>query len=207
MNIRLMTSATVLCLAAWASPATAQTSQAEYSADYVMETAEGAITGRLNVAPGKERRETVMGGMTTVNIRRDDLQKMWLLMPSERMYMEMNPGQPSMMGPSPPDPGDYQTEMTTVGPEELNGVSTIKSKVIMTGSDGSRMGGFWWTTAEGVVVKMDVIGIDGNTRMRMNRELSNIEMGTQDPALFEIPSDYSPMPGMGMGIPALIGHP
>jgi hypothetical protein len=103
------------------------------------------------------------------------------------------------MGPSVPDPNDYQTEMTTVGPEQLTGVATIKSKVIMTGKDGSKMGGFWWTSAQGIVVKMDVIGVDGNTKMRMKQELSNIQLGPQDASLFEIPSGYSSM-SMGLGM-------
>jgi hypothetical protein len=52
-------------------------SDAEYSADFIMETAEGASNGRLNVAPGKERREDLLqDGDTMVSIRRDDLRRM-----------------------------------------------------------------------------------------------------------------------------------
>ena len=199
MRVHRAIAVSLLYLTASAQSATAPASQAEYSADYVMETAEGAIRGHLNVAPGKERREDAMEGTTTVMIRRDDLKKMWMLMPSERMYMEMNAGQPAM-GEGAPDPNAYQTEMTTVGREELDGLMTTKSKVVMTGKDG-KMGGFWWTTDQGVVVKMDVIGIDGNTKMRMKRELSNIKLGPQDASLFEIPKGYSSMAtGMGVGM-------
>jgi len=189
----------LLCVAASAQSAEPVVSQAEYSADYVMETNAGAISGHMNAAPDKERREESMEGTTMITIRRSDLHKTWMLMPGERMYMEMRAGQPAMgMERESSDPGDYQTQMTTVGRETLDGLETTKSKVIMTGKDGSKMGGFWWTTDQGIVVKMDVIGIDGDTKMRMKRELSNIQIGPQDPSLFEIPKGYTAM-GMGFG--------
>jgi hypothetical protein len=201
---QLITASLVFLFASQFAAAEAPASPS-YSADYVMETAEGAISGHLNVAPGKERRQDVIEGTTMVTIRRDDLNKLWMLMPSERMYMEIKPGQPGM-GSRAPSPDEYETEMTTVGPEEVNGVATIKSKVIMTGADGSKMGGFWWTTPDGVLVKMDVIGLVDGDKMRMKRELTNIEIGPQADELFEIPSDYTSMGGMGMGM-GMMGMP
>ena len=39
----------------------------------------GGLTGKLNVAPGKERREDyISGGETMISIRRDDLGKTWM---------------------------------------------------------------------------------------------------------------------------------
>jgi len=174
----------------------------EYSADYIMETAEGAIHGHMYSAPGVERREDVIdGGSTMVTIRRDDKKALWMLMPSERMYMEMKPGQASMGPPRAPSPEEYQTQMTTEGREEVGGVMTTKSKVMMTAADGSKMGGFWWTTDDGVVVKMDVLSVDKGQKIRMKRELSNIKVGPQKPDLFEIPADYTAMQlGIGAGL-------
>lgn len=181
-----------------------------YSADYIMETADGADRGKIFSTPGKERRESVTpDGSTMITIRRDDLQKIWMLMPAERMYMEMNTGDASPSGQRPVDPDDFQSEMTVVGPENLAGVDTIKHKVVMTGADGSKMGGFWWTTADGIPVKMDMIAKDGGSKLRLKRELSNLEIGPQAPELFEIPPGYNSMAaGLGVGVgKGLLGLP
>lgn len=183
------------------APASAEGSQVSYSADYVMETEEGAMRGKTFVAPGKERREDAgTGGVSTVTIRRDDLKKMWILMPAERMYMEMNTGQPDPSGRAATNPDDYDAEMTVVGPERLAGLDTIKHKVVMTGKDGTRMGGFWWITSDGIPVKMDMLAKEAGSKMRLKQELSNIEIGPQAADLFEIPEGYNSMAGaVGIG--------
>ncbi|MEQ1580932.1 MAG: DUF4412 domain-containing protein [Steroidobacteraceae bacterium] len=169
----------------------------EYSADYVLETADGAMRGRLNGAPGLERREDLVEGSTMVSIRRDDKKVMWMLMPSERMYMEMKFGQMEGGKSRAPSPEEYKTEFTEAGREEVNGMMTTKSKVIMTGADGSKMGGFWWTTDDGLLVKMDVISVAKGEKIRMKRELTNVKIGPQPKDLFEIPAGYQ---SMSMGL-------
>jgi hypothetical protein len=86
-----------------------------------------------------------------------------------------------------------------IGPESLNGVNTTKSKIIMTGPKGEKMGGFMWATRDNIVVKMDAIAIDKKDKHRFKTELTNLKVGKQDPALFEIPSGYSKM---SMGMPS-----
>lgn len=173
--------------------------EVSYSADYTMETAEGAMSGKLNVAPGKERREDFTpDGETMISIRRDDLGKLWMLMPSERMYMEMDLGAAADEESSVSRPEDFQTQLTEEGQESVNGVMTTKSKVVMTDADGSKMGGYWWMSADGILVKMDVIALTEGEKTRLKRELNNVVVGPQDAALFEIPKGYSPMM-MGMG--------
>lgn len=187
------------------APAGAEEANVSYSADYVMETAEGAVRGKIFAAPGKERREDASAeGVSMVMIRRDDLKKMWMLMPAERMYMEMNAGEPDPSGKAATDPGDYAVEMTVVGPEQLGGVDTVKQKVVMTAKDGSKMAGFWWLTVEGIPVKMDMIAKEAGSKMRLKRELSNVEIGPQAADLFEIPAGYNSM-AAAMGIGAAKG--
>jgi hypothetical protein len=154
----------------------------EYSADSTMET-EGGMTmkSRVYYAPGKQRIE--MGGAGgNISIIRKDKKVMWQLMGDMYMEMPMNQSQ---------DPHDMDVQMTTVGEETVNGFKTTKSKVIVTKKDGSKFGGFFWTTKDGITIKMDLLSKEGDKKMRISQELSNLKIGKQDPKLFEIPPGYT----------------
>lgn len=170
----------------------------EYAADTNMETAQGAMQGRVFHARGMERREMNAGGQQMVSITRQDKKVMWMLMPEQKAYMEMPLGASRDQG----DISGWTFEQTVVGPEVLDGVKTTKSKVVAKAPKGDKMGGFWWTTADDVVVKMDVLALDKGSKTRIKMELKNLKVGKQDPALFEVPAGYSKMqmPGMG-GMP------
>lgn len=209
MNLQIFRHAAILAICfSLGSPvsalAQAQQGAVAYSADFTLETADMSQTGRIYSSAGKERRESVMEGMVMINIRREDLGKLWILMPSEQMYMEISAGQENTSDMAATNPADYDVEMTEVGPDVLDGVETIKQKVIMTGADGSKMGGFWWTTAEGIPIKMDMLAIEEGDKTRLKQQLSNLELGEPDPSLFEIPDGYQPlsMP-FGMGVPGM----
>lgn len=172
-------------------------SKVEYSADTMLESAEMSMKGKVNFTPTRERREMVMGsgGDKMITITRHDKKVAWTLMPAEKIYMEMALNQ---SGPGqPPDPSQYQIEQTVIGPDTVNGVSTTKSKIIMTGPNGEKMGGFMWMTKENILMKMDAIAIDANQKHRFKTELTNLKVGKQDPKLFEIPPGYEKM-SMGM---------
>jgi hypothetical protein len=105
------------------------------------------------------------------------------------------------------DPGvdlsTYQMEKTEAGRETINGLDAIKYKIIMTGADGTKLGGFQWVVSPGIQIKLDALSKDKNSTERIKMELTNLQIGTQSPALFEIPEGYTKMtmpslPGMGM---------
>jgi hypothetical protein len=175
---------------AWEGP------QVEYSGDTRMETADGVMEGVVYHAPGKERRETKMGSESMTMIIRQDKKVIWMLMPVANAYMEMGLGQSKDKS----DFSDYEVEKTLVGEEKIDGIMTTKSKVIMTKKDGSKLGGFWWTTQEDIPLKMDMISVEGKTKERMIIELTNLKIGKQNPKLFEVPPDYM---NMSMGMPNL----
>jgi len=159
------------------------------------------MKGHVNYTPTRERREMVMGsgGDKMITITRQDKKVAWTLMPSEKMYMEVSLAQASANAKD--DTSKYKIEQTVVGPETVNGVSTTKSKIIMTGPKGEKMGGFMWTTKENIVVKMDAIAIDKKQKHRYKTELTNLKVGKQDPKLFEVPAGYQKMSIPGMFIP------
>ena len=174
--------------------------QVDYSADSTMET-EGGMTmkSRIYHTANKDRME--MGGSDGMtSITRKDKKVVWQLMGN--MYMEMPMDTSNTSGI---DAFDI-VEQAEVGQETINGVKTTKSKVVAVKKDGSgKFGGFFWTTKEGITVKMDMLSKEGDKKMRMTSELTNLKVEKQDPALFEIPAGYTKndmgaMMGMG-GMP------
>ncbi len=169
----------------------------DYSADSTMET-EGGMTmkSRIYHSPGKQRME--MGGAGgSVSIIRKDKKVMWQLMGN--MYMEMPLNRPDSQ-----DPQDMDVQQTAVGEETVNGVKTTKYKTIATMKDGKKFGGFFWVTKDNITVKMDLLYKEGDKKMRMANELTNLKVEKQDPKLFEIPPGYTKndmgaMMGMGQG--------
>ena len=125
-----------------------------------METADGVMEGMVFHTPGKERRELTTSDEPMTMIIRQDKKVMWTLMPEANAYMEMSIEESQ----DKTDFSAYQIDQTTVGEEDINGVRTTKSKVIMTNKDGSKLGGFWWTTKEGIPLKMDMISVKGKTK-------------------------------------------
>lgn len=189
----VLASALLVPVAAWAAPPPEP--KVDYSADSTMEVEEMTMKSRIYYTPGKQRME--MGGAEgSVTIIRRDKKVMWNLMGD--MYMEMPLDQSQ-------DPQDMDVQMTTVGEETVNGIKTTKSKVIATKKDGSKFGGFFWTTKDHITVKMDLLSKEGNEKMRITQELTNLKIGKHDPKLFEIPPGYTKndmgamMGGMGGG--------
>jgi hypothetical protein len=178
-------------LAAWPAGATPLSRpQAEYSADSTIQNEEGTIQQHVYVTPTKERRETLTGaGDGGVQIFRYDTKIMWMLMPSENMYMEYAMGQ-KVQGQGS-DTSQWTYEDTVMGEETLNGVKVTKYKTIATSTDGKKYGGFSWRTKEGINVKQDLLYKEGNEKKRMLTELSNLKIGRQDPKLFEIPEGFT----------------
>ena len=196
---RMLLMSAAMVIAGAVQAASSSPPQVEYSADSVLETAEVSMKGHVNYTPTRERREMVMGsgGDKMIMITRQDKKVAWTLMPSEKMYMESSIAQAK----SKEDLSSYKIEQTVIGPETVNGVSTTKSKIIMTGPKGEKMGGFMWTTKENIVVKMDAIAIDKKQKHRYKTELTNLKVGKQDPKLFEVPAGYQKMSIPGMFIP------
>jgi len=174
--------------------------QFDYSADSTMET-EGGMTmkSRIYHTVNKDRME--MGGSDGMtSIVRKDKKVVWQLMGDMYMEMPMDASNTSGMD------GFDIVEQTEVGQETINGMKATKSKIVAVKKDGSgKFGGFFWTTKDGITVKMDMLSKEGDKKLRMTSELSNLKIEKQNPALFEIPAGYTKndmgaMMGMG-GMP------
>ena len=163
-----------LCFAAFAGPAHAATLPApsvEYSADRVIESAAGTMTGKVYSAKDKDRSETNMGGMQSIMILRRDQQLGWMLMPAQKMYQQMDFAKAQQQSGAAPDD---QVEITQVGSESVEGVEATKYKMMM--KDGSA-GGFIWITQDGIAVKMDMLSKSGRDKTRITMTLTNLQIG------------------------------
>ena len=181
-----------------ASAAQMNRPQAEYSADSTMQTEEGTIQQKIFVTPTKERKEMLTGaGDGGIMIFRFDSKVLWSLMPSEKMYMEnsMAGGQGQRQRD---DPSQWTYEDTAMGEETLSGIRVTKYKTIATSTDGKKYGGFSWRTREGISIKQDLLYKEGNNKKRMLIELTNVQIGRQDPRLFEIPEGFTKLDMGGM---------
>jgi hypothetical protein len=192
----LLTCALLVPLAVIAAPPPEV--KVDYSADSTMET-EGGMTMKSRLYHTVEKERMEMGGSDgMVSIIRKDKKVVWQLMGNMYMEMPMDASNASGM-----DAFDI-TEQVEVGPETINGLKTTKSKIVAVKKDGSgKFGGFFWTTKEGITVKMDMLSKEGDKKMRMTSELSNLKIEKQDPALFEVPAGYTKndMGAMMGGIP------
>ncbi len=190
--------AIIFAVTAWTADKTFQEPDVEYSADEHMETEEISMQAKVYHAPGKERREQDMSGMQQIMIMRRDKGVVWILMPEQKMYMEMKMGQGKK---DAADIKDYTIEYTVVGEDVVNGINTTKNKVIMTDKKGNKFGGFMWVSMEGIMVKMDTVSKVEGAKMRVKMERKNLKIQKQDSQLFEIPSGYNKMsmPGIGGG--------
>ncbi len=192
----LLTCALLVPLAVIAAPPPEV--KVDYSADSTMET-EGGMTMKSRLYHTVEKERMEMGGSDgMVSIIRKDKKVVWQLMGNMYMEMPMDASNASGM-----DAFDI-TEQVDVGPETINGLKTTKSKIVAVKKDGSgKFGGFFWTTKEGITVKMDMLSKEGDKKMRMTSELSNLKIEKQDPALFEVPACYTKndMGAMMGGIP------
>ena len=196
----------VMCAAAFAGPAGAADlpmPTVEYSADRVVETEAGTFGGKVYFTKDKERLETSlqgMQGMQSVMILRRDQQTGWMLMPAQRMYQKLDLRRAQQQASS--QSADQMT-IDEVGPDTVEGHAATKYKMLL--KDGSG-GGFIWVTQDGVPVKMDFLGKNGRDKTRMTVTLTNLTIGAQDPALFEVPADYKAMPSFpGFGKSGLFG--
>jgi hypothetical protein len=174
--------------AATVTSAALPTPTVAYAADRVMQTEAGTFTGRVHAAAGKERNEFNAAGMQSVMILRPDLAQGYMLMPAQHVYQQVDYLRARQQSGAA---SEDLVETTIVGTETIEGRETTKYRLVM--KDGSA-GGFMWFTREGIAVKMDLLQKEGGRKTRMTITLTNLEIGSQDPALFEVPAGYRALP-------------
>lgn len=178
-----------------------------YSAVRIMEADQGTIRQRFYYAPDRTRSEMDAGGQPIATITRDDLGVIWVLtgtsmyletsMQNIEAYAENTEGSPDAM---------EVVEYTEIGPERVDGYDTTKYRVKAEDPDGDEILGHFWVTEERIPVRMEMdFQLESEQQQsHIVVRLEDLEVGPQDPALFEVPADAQKidatgLPGFGDG--------
>lgn len=168
----------------------------DFSADMINKSPMGTIKGKAFIKEGNIRQEMVMGGRNQITIFRKDKGLIWILMPEQMMFMEMDGGGGQNMSPVDPDELEKMGKKEYLGKEKVNGYPC--SKYRFTHKDVSLGTGTYWISEKlNFPVKMEMNGPSGH----MVTEYRNIREKTLPSSLFDIPSGYQKMsmpmmPGM-----------
>lgn len=178
-----------------ASPAAADTlprPKIDFSADGDLKTDQLRIGSRVFYSPGKERREHRLKDTVQVIIVRHDKKLVWVLLPEQKLYMEVD------MAQSQPAvgalPADAKIDRVKIGDEVVNGVPTTKYKVLISQTNGAKLKGLMWVSHDDIIMRMNANATGKGSKMDLSMELKNVKKTKQDASLFEIPEGYHQIP-------------
>ncbi|BBO70410.1 hypothetical protein DSCA_43400 [Desulfosarcina alkanivorans] len=174
----------------------------EFSADLTMTIQQAGgdqphvLRGKIYSIRGKERRDIASFGRRTAIINDRENDRMWTLMPDQKMYMR-NPD--SGAGKDPERMiRDGELKMTEMGTETVNGRKATKYKLESTGNGSDAFSGYAWLNEQNIPLRFEGTASGSGMRQDIKIEYTNIVVARQDPQLFVVPSDYRPM-NAGMG--------
>ena len=176
-----------------------------YSADVVTESSGGTHKSHMYAKGTKQRMEMSEEGQKVINIIRGDKKVMWMLMPDQKMYMEMPlTKQKEDITSRMIDP-DVKMEKKFLADENVDGHPSKKYHVTMTRNGKKESSGFMWEATDLNNFPVKWQEEDGKTTVTWK----NIKLGDVPDSMFEIPAGYNKMsmPGMpGMWSRGFIGN-
>ncbi len=163
----------------------------QFSADQVMTSAGKSMKSKIFVDGEKTRFEMEAVGQQTVTIARRDKKVVYMLMPTQKMYMEM-PSKPKDDGQDVFHSLDNpETKIEAMGAETVKDQACDKYKI--TSKENAVL--IWISSSTKFPVRM--ASEDG----RWMSDWENFKDGAQPAELFEPPADYKKMDIPG-GMPA-----
>jgi|SRR5688572_21564795 len=179
------------------SAATAPAATREFSADVKTAMAQGpSSSGKIYVGPGKLRMEMTAAGQQSVTIFDSQARTGWVLMPQQKMYMEMKQ-QDALSQIANESAGDNpcanipNSTCRRGGEENVNGRDTVKWEIAMNEGGQQSTITQWFDPSLGFVVRQQ-------TSEGMTMDVTNIQPGPQPASLFELPPDYKKLSVPGM---------
>ncbi len=177
----------------------------EYSAASTIRTSKATQHGRLWRTPTALRHESTDGKRQHTVIARLDRRVAWLLLPEQKLAIEMsleNFGLPVELL------NGNGIKQTPVGQETVAGMRTTKVRVERQPGPGpsanGRFEGHVWTTADGIIMRVVGSGENQGRRGDVNLSFSEVRIARQDPALFELPAGYRRLMLVGVDFESLM---
>jgi hypothetical protein len=165
-----------------------------YSARRTVTVDGRSYSGTVFHVPGHDRHEQEIAGIAEVILLDAAAKEGVLLLPLIKAYVDF--AFPPLMS----ELDDPAWRRVPLGREAVNGVRTIKYRIEHTAADGSRVRGFAWVSAEGVLMRIDGMfirpGAASGTMITM--ELSHVKPGPQDRRLFELPPGLLQLPSTAL---------
>jgi hypothetical protein len=173
----------MITLACWLG--VGQALAAEFSALMVSRVGSQETQGKVFFQGEKMRQEFSSPQGTNINIARPDKMVMWMIMPGQKMYMEM-PFNKAQMGKTMEMPQD-KAQMKLLGTETVNGYETEKYETTMEGRGKTVKVYMWLSKKLGIPIKM--VSEDGSFSL----EYRDIKEGSLPAEVFEVPQGYQKM--------------
>jgi hypothetical protein len=175
----------------------------EYSAASAIQTPKGVQHGRVWRTPTALRHEMMDEARGNTVIARLDRKVAWLLVPEQKLAIELgleNFGLPAELLTG------NGIRQTPVGQETVAGLRTTKVRVEREPKPNlnGRFDGHVWTTAEGIIMKVVGSGENQGRRGDVNMSFSDVRIARQDPALFEVPAGYRRLALVGVDFESLM---
>jgi len=168
----------------------------DYTADSVMEMDGMTVNSRVYHSGAMERMEQETDGASQIIILQSEKKLAWVLMPQMRMYMELTY---DAIGAAAYDPNDMDYSLVDEGPDRVSGVKATRYAMSAVGKNGKKFKGYLWLTPENIMVRIEAESRSEGATERVTMELRNLRIGRVAPSLFEVPSDYEKMQGLGGG--------
>jgi hypothetical protein len=164
----------------------------EFSADTVMTQGGKSMTSKMFMKDKKMRTENP--NQPGYTIMRGDKGVAWMVMPAQKMYMEMKADPTQKSKTDEKVQGEVSRKL--IGTETIDGHPTQKYEVTYTSGGKTDKMYQWMATDIKFPIKM--AAIDGT----WVHQYKNIKMGGQADSLFEVPSGYTKtsMPTMPAGM-------
>lgn len=156
-----------------------------YSATQIIETVPGPFSNKIYMAANKERQDANLGGAIVSTIIRHDKGVAWLLIPSSKHYQEIDI---KTVGLASVHRLLEQGNKIELGYQHLN---NTKTKKIAVYTEQETAPSFLWLSEQGILLKAEIPKNLATGRPQATIFLTDVEIGEQDQALFELPKDYT----------------
>jgi hypothetical protein len=152
----------------------------EFSSNVTTKTKEGTESGKVFVSKDKIRMEME----TAISIARTDKKLVWMLLPQDKIYMEMPMGAENTITLMNKVPGEISRKL--LGTETISGRETEKYEVVYQDKvkDKEQTINIW--LSKDLQFPLKSSNVDGSWSV----EYTDVKEGPQPAAMFELPADY-----------------